>query len=131
MFVTVVVPGGKQASIVDVEELSYESIKEVLGGDFAVLEIPGLKEKNIDVFALTNVTKTEKPSIVIVDEKVTPPIVTDSILGKVVFIGVDENKNTVPLTEEQMGYLSSSCNEFTTVGTLGGKIIHDVLTFKA
>jgi hypothetical protein len=122
-------PGAKSCEILELDEINYDVMKKEIGGDFNVMQVPGLKEQNIDVFALDTVPKNTKPSLVVINESVNPPVITDAILGKIILIGVDESNNSVPLNQRQIKYLTE-CNDFTDVGDLHGKIIEKVLTFK-
>lgn len=129
MICCVIIPGAEEANMLDIKEISSKEIENILGGKFSILQVPGLKEKNIDVFSLKSVRKDESPSIIVINENTEPLSISDAILGKVVLLGVDEDDNTVPLSEDQMKYLVT-CNEFASVGTLGGKIEKKVLSFR-
>ena len=130
MICCVIVPGSTEAGMLDLKEISLKEIERILGGEFDIFQVPGLKEKNIDVFALKEVDNHTSPSIVVVNETMKPPTISDAIVGKAVLLGVDKDNNTIPLSNEQMEYLTT-CNEFMSVGTLGGKIERAVLAFRA
>jgi hypothetical protein len=122
-------PEEKVAKVLELDEINYEVIKKELGGDFRVLQIPGLKEENIDVFALSMVPKDSVPSLVVVNESVTPPVISDAVLGKIILAGVDESNNTVPLNQRQIKFLVNH-KDFIAVGDLHGGITDEVLAFK-